>query len=209
MVVGMSCFFRIGAVLLMLSTAALAQVKTRSPESAKREEKLGERLVRKAVTDADEDLMESVTRLMNESARRLEIDFDAGDETQDVQRRILNRLNRAIKVAASQRRLRLQSDQRSRSDKRRMSKGKPRTSDKEKRQSGDRTTGTSSSTSKAGGSVKEHKTPGGDLQEIRRSWGQLPMREREEIIQGIAESFLERYRDRIERYYRALQETED
>ncbi len=35
------------------------------------------------------------------------------------------------------------------------------------------------------------------------------MREREEIIQGIAESFLERYRDRIERYYRALQETED
>ena len=69
MAVGRSCFFQIGAVLLMLSTAALAQVKTRSPESAKREEKLGERLVRKAVTDADEDLMESVTRLMNESAR--------------------------------------------------------------------------------------------------------------------------------------------
>lgn len=193
----------------MLSSTALAQGKTRPPESAKRDEKLGERLVRKAVTDADEDLMESVTRLMNEAARRLEIEFDAGDETQDLQRRILNRLNRAIRVAASQRRLRLQSDQPSRSDKRRMSKGKPRTSDKEKRQSGDRTTAASSSTVGAGGSVAEHKTPGGDLQEIRRSWGHLPMREREEIIQGIAESFLERYRDRIERYYRALQETED
>lgn len=209
MAVGMSCFLRIGAVLLMLSSAALAQGKTRRPESAKRDEKLGERLVRKAVTDADEDLMESVTRLMNEAARRLEIEFDAGDETQDLQRRILNRLNRAIRVAASQRRLRLQSDQRSRSDKRRMSKAKPRTSDKEKRQSGDRTTAASSSTVGAGGNVAEHKTPGGDLQELRRSWGHLPMREREEIIQGIAESFLERYRDRIERYYRALQETED
>ncbi len=209
MAVGMSCFLRIGAVLLMLSSASLAQGKTRPPESAKSDEKLGERLVRKAVTDADEDLMESVTRLMSEAARRLEIEFDAGDETQDVQRRILNRLSRAIKVAASRRRLRRQSDQRSRSDKRRMSKGKPRTSDKEKRQSGDRTAAASSSTVGAGGSVAEHKTPGGDLQEIRRSWGHLPMREREEIIQGIAESFLERYRDRIERYYRALQETED
>lgn len=49
----------------------------------------------------------------------------------------------------------------------------------------------------------------GDIHELRRTWGHLPMREREEIIQGIGESFLERYRDWIERYYRALQEAED
>jgi hypothetical protein len=44
---------------------------------------------------------------------------------------------------------------------------------------------------------------------MRRSWGHLPQRDREEVIQGIGEACLERYRVWIERYYRALQETGD
>jgi hypothetical protein len=55
----------------------------------------------------------------------------------------------------------------------------------------------------------DQRRPGGDLQDLRRAWGHLPMREREEIIQGVGERYLERYRDWIERYYRTLQETDD
>ena len=49
----------------------------------------------------------------------------------------------------------------------------------------------------------------GDLREVRGTWGHLPMRDREEVIQGIGETFLERYREWIERYYRALQESDE
>ncbi len=191
------------------------QEKGRPPVSERRDVKLGERLVHRAVADADEGLMESITRLMKEAARRLEIEFDAGDETQALQRRILDRLNHAVKVAASQRRLRRQSGQHASADKRRMPKGRPRTADEGKRSpedESDRASDVNTASLRLGADslrVEEGKSPGGDLRELRRSWGHLPMREREEIIQGITESFLERYREWIQRYYRALQETED
>ena len=53
----------------------------------------------------------------------------------------------------------------------------------------------------------ETKPVRGDLQETRRSWGLLPQRERDEMIQGSSEGYIERYREWIERYYRALQES--
>ncbi len=199
------------------------QEKGRPPVSERRDVKLGERLVHRAVADADEGLMESIARLMNEAARRLEIEFDAGDKTQALQRRVLDRLNHAVKVAASQRRTvghRFETGATS-ADKRRMPKGRPRTPDERKRSpedESDRASDVSAAsllrraTLRSGAAsltVEQGKSPGGDLRELRRSWGHLPMREREEIIQGITESFLERYREWIQRYYRALQETED
>lgn len=197
------------AVVLLVSTASIAQEKSPGGESDKKDEKLGQRLIRKAVANADEDIMEGVARLMREAAHRLEIDFDAGDETQTVQRRIVDRLDSAIKVAASRRRPRRQSGQPSSTDKRRMPKGKPRTVDKGKRTSVDQADASPSSTIDAHATAAGGVSAGGELREFRRAWGHLPMREREEIIQGIAESFLERYREWIERYYRALQETEE
>jgi hypothetical protein len=90
-----------------------------------------------------------------------------------------------------------------------MPKGKPRTVDKGKRTSVDQADASPSSTIDARAAAAGGVSAGGELREFRRAWGHLPMREREEIIQGIAESFLERYREWIERYYRALQETEE
>ncbi len=197
------------AVLAMLCAAPLSaqtreQPKVNEPE--KKEERLGERLIRQAATDSQEDMMAGIIRLMGDAERNLEIDFDPGDQTQDVQRRIVDRLDDAVKEAASQRRPRRSSGRPRGGDKRQMPKGQP---DQGARTSGD-AGDPGESTSRTPGGVAADRTPtDGDIHELRRTWGHLPMREREEIIQGIGESFLERYRDWIERYYRALQEAED
>ena len=40
--------------------------------------------------------------------------------------------------------------------------------------------------------------------EATRGWGFLPERDRDEIIQGFEETFMSKYREQIERYYRLL-----
>jgi hypothetical protein len=203
---------RIMPALGLISFAAVsasAQAPPSPPQPEGSDEKLGERLIRKAVTDSDEDLMDTVINLMSDAAHRLEIDFDAGEQTQTVQHEILDRLNDAIKVAALQRRPRRQPAPSSASDKRRMSKNKQRKSDSKSTSEGGDGQSTASNTAQAEGGEADRKSLTGDLRELRRAWGHLPMREREEIIQGIGESVLERYREWVERYYRALQEAED
>ncbi len=202
-------FRPVAAVLLLSVVAAPAQETTRLPEPGGADERLGKRLIRKAVTDADEDVMDAVIHLMEETARRLEIEFDAGDGTQTLQRDILERLGDAIKAAASQRRLRRQVRGVSTADKRRMQKAGRRRTDRDRKKGGDDGNSTSTGTTEPTRTAADRRPVGGELSELRRAWGHLPMREREEIIQGVTESFLERYREWIERYYRALQEAED
>ncbi len=195
--------------LLLVASAALAQDQTRSDGPEEEDKRLGERLIRKAATDTDEELMEGIVRLMNLAAQNLEIAFDAGDDTQAVQERIMDRLDEAVKVAASQRRPRRSTRQRSGADKRRMHTGRQhtgKTRDSNHRNAPDPST---SGTTPAAEATSEDQSVRGDLHERRRAWGNLPLRDREEIIQGISDQFLERYRAWIERYYRALQETED
>ncbi|MGB2985936.1 MAG: hypothetical protein WBE26_08635 [Phycisphaerae bacterium] len=173
------------------------------------DERLGERLIRKAVTDSDEDTMAIIIRLMDEATRKLEIEFDAGDETQKLQRRIMLELDVAIKTAAAQRRPLRHSGQPTGADKRRMPTDGRRASREGVRGQEAGEDSSSSDTTDAGGALSKEEPAGGDLRESRRAWGHLPMREREEIIQGVGERYLERYRTWIERYYRALQETEE
>jgi len=45
---------------------------------------------------------------------------------------------------------------------------------------------------------------GGELREGRLGWGRLPSRDRKEVLQGIGQEVLLKYREWIERYYRAL-----
>ena len=49
----------------------------------------------------------------------------------------------------------------------------------------------------------------GPFRESRRGWGHLPARDRDELLQGVEEAFIEQYRPQIEQYYRALTETEE
>lgn len=173
------------------------------------EEKLGERLIRQSTSGEDDDIMSGIIRTMGEAAHRLEVEFDSGDATQALHRRIVEQLDEAIQAAASQRRPQRRSGRPASSDKRRMGDEKKRSDGQGKDAKPGEDGSASSKSPDDDGQPAEERPTGGNLEEVRRTWGHLPMREREEIIQGISESFLERYRAWIERYYRALQESEE
>ncbi len=197
------------SILMLCCTAwALGQEPSPTATQDKEAEQLGERLVRRAVNQADEDVMETVLRLMNEATRKLEIEFDAGQETQTLQSRILERLDEAIRLAASQRRASRRRQSQWIGEKR---KNPSRPNEKGKEESGPRAQSDRSTDSEAatGPAVRQEvESLKGDMRELRRAWGLLPERQRDQIIQGSGEDFLERYREWIERYYRALQEAE-
>ena len=200
---------RVAVLSSLLVAAAYGQEKTPPPAAEeKKPSDLGGRLIRKAVTESDEDVMAKVLRLMAETAHKLEIEFDAGEETQAMQQRIMGRLDEAIKTAAAQRRMRKPTTPSTSPDKRRMPSAGKRGKEE----------GSPSQGPAAESSSSEKPSPGaaatvdplqGELRDPRRGWGHLPQREREEVIQGVGEGCLERYRAWIERYYRALQETNE
>ncbi len=190
---------RTSASLLLQRPPSLPESKT--PD----DKKLSERLLRKVTDESAGDLMARITRLMSETAHRIEIEFDAGDETQRLQRRIVDGLEEAIKVAAARRRAVRSRRPSGTGDKRRRSGAHARTREgsAKAQQQG---TGSSGSRAKPD-AASESRSPSGRLLDMRRTWGHLPMRTREEIIQGVGEQSLERFRVWIERYYRALQES--
>lgn len=200
--------------LAILTAPARTLATEDEPKRARRDvtkqKDLSERLIRESATASGEGVMDRIVRLMNESARRLEIEFDAGDETQAVQLRISKELDDAIKMAASR------IHKRSRGDSSTAGEVRRRRPDDETKRARDREPGKQRSGSASSESATESSgvpASGSDsdalFRESRRSWGNLPRRQREEVLQGIGEQFLERYRDWIERYYRALQESEE
>lgn len=196
----------IAGTILIGTGAAVAQQQPRADDTKERSKELGEKLIRTVGSGGEEDLMQAIMRRMDESARRIGLDFDAGEDTQLVQETITKQLDEAIKIAASQRRRISRSEQPQRSDKRRSADHRKNTTGKGTATvSGDDTT----TTSDAGSSPTEQSQSGQDLKESRRAWGNLPRREREEIIQGAGEHSLDRFREWIDRYYRALQESRD
>lgn len=170
---------------------------------------LSERLLRKSKVTADGDVMSEILRLMNESSHRLEVRFDPGDETQAVQKSILDKLKDAIEQAAMQRRITSSSSQSTSGERRKMeepSPGEPAESTETTEDAGQAADARGSTSETSPG---ETEMPSGRLIELRRSWGNLPLRDRDEIIQGVGEASLERYREWINRYYQALQEAEE
>lgn len=196
------------AVIICAYVTAVPAAGQRSPEPQP-PDKLGEKLIREARGETERDVMDAVTRLMEGVSRRLQVDFDTGEKTRAMQADILEKLDEAIKTAAAQRRPRRSRSQSSSSDKRRMTKKQSEKSAQQSAAAKQNDASQDASTNMPPGSVTDGMASGGQLQEIRRSWGNLPHREREEIIQGVDEQFLERYRTWIERYYRALQENDE
>jgi len=198
----------LGVVVLCLLPGVGAAVHDSTPPPD-RDDDLGERLIRKAVEDAEEDVMAEIIRLMTESSRRLEIEFDTADETQAVQRQIVSGLDEAIKTAAARVRRTSRDRPPSSGDVRRRP---PRIPDAA---AGARSDGAATGEAAAGGepssSGGQAAEPAGDraLLDTRRGWGNLPPREREEVLQGAGEEYLERFREWIEQYYRSLQEAEE
>lgn len=218
---------RLGVVVFALSYATtLAQEKPASTEhekvapatqAATQEDKqdtdtdeLSQKLLRQAVTESDEDVMAQILRLMHETARQLALEFNPGPRTLALQEQIMERLDQAIEAAAAQRRPSAGGQQQSRGDKRRMPGQKQPGEGGDEKQDADASDRDSAGTgvTEAGTTTRTDRA-GGELTESRRTWGNLPLREREEVIQGSGEGFLERYRNWIERYYRALQEVDE
>lgn len=205
---------------VLVAAPAAAQVPPPDPKPAERrgqegrpsdgqphEEGLTERLIREAASAGDEDVMDEVLRLMEDVSYRLEITFDAGSETQGVQQRLTERLDEAILSAALQRRSGGDSQAPSPGDERREQRGPGQRSDTRADGAASDPAAASRSTAAAGAGAAGLR---GDaaLRENRRAWGLLPPRQREEVLQGSSEAYLEQYRAWIERYYRALQESE-
>jgi len=182
---------------------------TTSANQKKRKDNLADRLLRKAQSDQQEGVMESIVRLMDEASRRMGVDFDAGSKTTEIQIEIAEKLDEAIERAAKQSRSRRRSSSRSNRDKRKMPTAS-RDRSGSKRKSPAEQVGSDPAKSTGGeGTAEQVNGQKGEFTELRRGWGQLPSRERDELIQGIDEQFLDRYRDWIERYYRALQELDE
>ena len=184
-----------------------ARSNTTKGDLDKEEKKLGERLVRKALAQGDDDIMSGLIRLMNEASRELDIEFNPGAFAQALQKQIMDGLDDAIKTAAAQRRRASPDQQKWRSDKRRKQRT-PRQSETDKSQAEGRDSASSEGVTR---SVQEPGGSGAPQRDHRigRGWGALPPRDRDEVIQGKREESLERYRLWIERYYRALQEADE
>ena len=196
-------------VLCCCIPASFGQDGTPPSQPPKKVDDLGQRLIRKAVTDGGEDIMATIVRLMTEATRKMEIEFDPGEETQALQGRIQEKLDEAIKAAASKQRAGKKSPTPTDPDKRRMPTTGKREQRPEAKAKGESPPGSTSNTVEAPASDGRSEAERAALQDTRRSWGHLPLREREEVIQGVGEGFLERYRVWIERYYRALQESDE
>ena len=189
--------------------AATAQEPAPPAEPQPEASDLGRKLVRKAVAESDEDIMEQIMRLMGESSRRLDVRFDAGDETQALQQQAIEKLDEAIKEAASQLRKKKMQPREKQQDKRKQQDPSRSQPEKSQRDAAQAYADPQSSEALDKGEAEETRLPGGELRDARRSWGLLPLRDRDEVIQGKNEASLERYRQMIERYFRMLQGTEE
>ncbi|UCG33071.1 MAG: hypothetical protein JSU68_00275 [Phycisphaerales bacterium] len=150
-----------------------------------------------------EDIFDRIVRLMDTSRERLAVTLDAGETTQAVQQQIIQELDAAIDIA-----------------KQNLRRGSPSTADPqqegEKRSEGqrqreqavraDKSSSTDAAEQPSTGGEQADAAHGETPSRPARSWGNLPERDREAVIQGFKEDYLRKYGELIEQYYRALSE---
>jgi hypothetical protein len=179
-----------------------------------------------AARDTGEDLAESVKQALSASdaagafeqaveemqqvSRRLGRSFDPGVQTQRMQESILRKLDQVIEAAKQQ-----QSssgggggsgqprDQDSGSDE--LAQQNRGGGQQDQAQAG----GNQASTGAAGsGSPQDPESQDTEIKELRKEWGVLPPRLRDELSDGLRERFSPLYRRMTEAYYKALAEQE-
>ena len=196
--------------VLVLTSSGWAIQDQSPPKTDKKDRELSKKLLNKTGQPSDESVMEVVIRLMADAAARLEIRFDTGEDTLGLQDDILARLDEAIELAASQRRRSRNSQEGAAGDRRRQLTKHSAQRQKDQTGKGEgkgQTDGKAPSDNTIG--EVTNSQPGGDMLDTRRGWGHLPQRERDEIIQGVGERYLQRYRAWIEKYYRALRDRDE
>jgi len=170
------------------------------------DEELAKRLIRQAGGQEDGGIMSQVLGLMQQVAQRLSRGFDPGPATQEAQKEIIKKLDEAI--AAARRQGRQSGGQSGESSDRREAQARPDQSSADSAKDKSGQTGAEAGTRP--GEAKEGEArearPSERFREFRRGWGNLPARDREEVLQGVDEDVIEKYRSIIEGYFRTLAE---
>jgi len=155
------------------------------------------------------DAFEQAVQEMDEVSRRLGRALDPGVDTQRMQESILRKLDQVIDSAKQQQ-----------SSSGGGGSGRPRGQDtggdelaqQQQPASGGaeaKPGGQQASTGGAGsGSPQDPEAQDSAIEQLRKEWGTLPPRLRDELTQGLRERFSPLYRDMTEAYYKALAEQE-
>jgi len=167
------------------------------------------------------DAFEQAVREMDDVSQRLGRRRDAGTDTQRMQQAIIDKLDQVIAAA---RRQQQQSSSSSSSGGQGQQQQSQRQQDKgagqvaqqpsgaQRGQAGQPGAQSQSGQAHSGeaspGSAQEGETSGEPMRELRREWGSLPPRLRDEISEGLNERFSPVYRELTESYYRELAEEE-
>lgn len=153
------------------------------------------------------DVFEQAVDEMDRVSRRLGRSFDAGVETQRMQESILRKLDQVIKAAKQQN----SGADGSSGGQREQDQGAEQLA----RQAGQgqdgqpQGTGRQASSGAAGSTAPiEPENQDAAIEQLRKEWGVLPPRVREELSDGLRERFSPLYRRMTEAYYKALAEQE-
>ena len=195
-------------------TASTQPTATRSREQVAADG-MDDELVRKLLNRAagqgeNEEVVQRIMRLMEASRLRLGGRFDPGEQTQKIQKRILEEMDEAIKRSRQTRRQSQQQRQQraSRSGEQRR-RGQRQGRQQQKKDQPGKGQQTAAGKEAAGDehASKGQAKPGekGKRAAVTaRSWGNLPPRDREAVLQGIKDDVLPKFRALIDRYYKAL-----
>ena len=176
-------------------------------EQTAEDEELARRLQAEAAGREAETALTRMLRYMKASRDALRDRFDPGEQTQAIQKKILEDLEEAIRLARSQMRKSSKDQSSSPSrDARRAGKPQKAGSSSQDPQAGQQTNPQGAADEEATQGQAQTGKVGGELREAGREWGHLPQRAREEVVQGFSEDVLLKYKTQIEKYYRALAE---
>ena len=177
-----------------------------------------ERAVEEAMTPAQISAeFESAVREMEDVARRLARAYDAGSNTQRMQIEILRKLEAVLEAAKQQQQQQggggsSSSDPNARQQDQGAQGNASRPGDPSAQAGGQPSQGqpNGQGTTSAGDGTRRTRPieyPGlPSMDELRERWGNLPPRLRDELLEGLNESFSPAYRRQTEAYYRRLAE---
>jgi hypothetical protein len=195
----------VAALGLTVSTEqALAQLPPNTqpiPEGDTSREGLIKRL--REAGGGTEDISDRIIRLMDTSRERLGVTFDAGDETQAVQQQIIQELDAAIDIAKQNLRSGSPSPASPQQEGEKRPEGQRQ---QEQTAQAKQNRSTEAAEQPPAGGEPTNAALGGESSPLTRSWGNLPERDREAVIQGFKEDYLRKYGDLVEQYYRTLSE---
>lgn len=160
-----------------------------------------EALDRKLADDAEGDEFKKAVTLMGDAAKRLQEAKDPGLETQRLQQDILKSLDKMISDAQKNQQQKKSKQKQQQQQQQSQSQGAQQKRQPQQQQS-------QASPSPEGGlpEIPRQDGPGRTRAGNSSTWGDLPARVRDALVEGINDRFSARYRQKTEEYYKRLAE---